>query len=81
MEEIIRRYNARILEITREYVILEKTGHQEETEALFNELEKYDISQFVRSGRVAVTKSPRELLSMYLEEQELRKSRSSQCQE
>lgn len=81
VEEIIRRYNARILEITREYVILEKTGHQEETEALFNELEKYDISQFVRSGRVAVTKSPRELLSMYLEEQELRKSRSNQCQE
>lgn len=80
VEEIIRRHNARILEITREYVILEKTGHQEETEALFSELENYDISQFVRSGRVAVTKSPRELLSIFLEEQELRKSRSNRCQ-
>ena len=72
MEKIIRRHNARILEITREYVIVEKTGHSDETEALFEELKKYDIRQFSRSGRVAVTKSAREYLSMYLEEQERR---------
>jgi len=72
VEEIIRRHNARILEITREYVIIEKTGHSDETESLFDELKKYDIRQFVRSGRVAVTKSPKEYLTMYLEEQEHR---------
>lgn len=72
VEKIIRRHNARILEITREYVIVEKTGHSDETEALFEELKKYDIRQFSRSGRVAVTKSAREYLSMYLEEQERR---------
>lgn len=52
VEEIIRRHNARILEITRDYVVIEKTGHIDETENLFQELKKYDILQFVRSGRV-----------------------------
>ncbi|MBD5267636.1 MAG: acetolactate synthase small subunit [Bacteroides sp.] len=74
VEEIIRNHNARILEITREYVVIEKTGHTEETEALFQELQKYDILQFVRSGRVAVTKDTKEHLSIYLTEQNMRKN-------
>ena len=75
VERIVRAHSARILEITREYVVLEKTGHSNETEALFEELRKYDIRQFVRSGRVAITKSTQEYLDMYLDEQERRKSR------
>ncbi len=73
VEEIIRRHNARILEITRDYVVIEKTGHIDETENLFQELKKYDILQFVRSGRVAVTKDAKEHLSIYLTEQNMRK--------
>ncbi len=69
LEKIIRRHNARILEITREYTVLEKSGHSDETEALFEELKNYDIRQFVRSGRVAITKSPNEYVTMFLEEQ------------
>ncbi len=34
VELIIRAHNARIAEITREYTVLEKTGHSDETEAL-----------------------------------------------
>lgn len=70
LEAIIRHHNARILEITPEYTVLEKTGHFNETEALFEELKRYDIRQFVRSGRAAVTKSPIEFVSNYLEQQE-----------
>lgn len=73
LELIIRKYNARILDITRSYVVIEKTGHNEETEALFLELKKYGIRQFVRSGRVAITKSTRELVSNFLQEQETRR--------
>ncbi len=69
LEKIIRRHNARILEITREYTVIEKSGHSDETEALFDELKHYDIRQFVRSGRVAITKSPNEYVTMFLEEQ------------
>ena len=56
--------------------MIEKTGHTEETEALFQELKKYDILQFVRSGRVAVTKDTKEHLSIYLTEQNMRKYNS-----
>lgn len=68
LEQIIRRHGARILELTRDYTVLEKTGHFYETESLFNELKRYGIVQFVRSGRVAVTKSPVELVNEYLEQ-------------
>lgn len=73
VEAVIRKHSAGILEITRDYVVLEKTGHDQEVEALFDDLRKYDIKQFVRSGRVAVTKSAQEYLTMYLEEQDDRK--------
>ncbi|MCH5230900.1 MAG: acetolactate synthase small subunit [Muribaculaceae bacterium] len=67
LEHIIRTHNARILEITQDFTVIEKTGHTDETEALFRELQKYDIRQFVRSGRVCVTKDPIEHVTVYLE--------------
>ena len=78
LEKIIRRYNARILEMDRTFTVIEMTGHSDETSALFNDLKKYGILQFVRSGRVAVTKTDEELLNMYLENQEKRLERIEQ---
>jgi acetolactate synthase, small subunit len=66
VEEIIRRHGARILDITPEFTVIEKTGHNDETEALFHELKRYDIRQFMRSGRVVVTKSAIEPIDSYL---------------
>lgn len=66
VEQLIRRFGARILEITPEYTVIEKTGHNDETDALFSELKRYDIKQFVRSGRVAITRSPIEHVDEYL---------------
>lgn len=66
LEDIIRSHNARILSITPEYTVLEKTGHVDETQSLFEQLKKYDIRQFVRSGRVCVTKDPVEHVTAYL---------------
>lgn len=75
LERIIREHNARILEITRDYAILEKTGHETETQALYELLVQYDIQQFIRSGRICVTKSPTEHFTRFLEEQEERRAR------
>lgn len=75
LEGIIRRHGARVLEITADYTIFEKTGHKVETEALFEELKAFGIRQFVRSGRVCVTKSPEELVDLFLQRQQLRKQR------
>ncbi len=66
IERLIRRHNARILDIEPEYIVIEKTGHKEETNALLRDLEKHGIYEFTRSGRVAVTK-PMEQLNAYLQ--------------
>ncbi|MEL7425801.1 MAG: acetolactate synthase small subunit, partial [Bacteroidota bacterium] len=63
----VRAHNARILVIEPEYVVVEKTGHAAETEALLEEFKAIgDIYGFVRSGRVAIVK-PMERLNRYLE--------------
>ena len=64
VETLIRKYNARILEMNEHCVVLEKNGHYDETQALFQELsDSIGVLQFIRSGRIAITKSPVERLS------------------
>ena len=64
VEPLIRKYNARILEINETCVVLEKTGHYQETQNLFKELsESIGVLQFTRSGRIAITKGKVERLS------------------
>jgi acetolactate synthase-1/3 small subunit len=70
IEKIIRNSGARILEITRDYVVIEKTGHTTETQQLFNDLSPFGVTQFIRSGRVAITRSPIERLSEFLRERD-----------
>jgi acetolactate synthase-1/3 small subunit len=65
VEHLVRLHNARILEIEPEYIVIEKTGHQEETEALLQELQSIGVYEFVRSGRVAIVR-PMERLNAYL---------------
>ncbi|MDF1696106.1 MAG: acetolactate synthase small subunit [Saprospiraceae bacterium] len=64
-ELLVRKHNARIISIEPEYIVIEKTGHHEETEALLNQLREKGIYEFVRSGRVAIVK-PMERLNNYL---------------
>lgn len=70
IENLIRKYNARILEITKEYTVIEKTGHKEETQEFFEELNQFRVMQFIRSGRIAITRSPLERLSEFLKERD-----------
>lgn len=59
LENIIRNNGARILAVEVNHIIIEKTGHKEETHALYKLLEPYGLLEFVRSGRVAISKSLR----------------------
>ena len=64
VEDLIRKYDARILEINEDCVVVEMNGHYEETQALFHELsDRIGVLQFIRSGRVAITRSRVERLS------------------
>ena len=70
VERLVRKAGARILEITREYTVIEKTGHKEETQELFEALNQFGVLQFIRSGRVAITRDPIERLSEFLMERD-----------
>ena len=70
IESLVRQYNARILEVTPDYTVIEKTGHKDETQALFEGLNQFGVLQFIRSGRVAITRSPIERLSEFLKDRD-----------
>ncbi len=63
VEKLVRKHNARILSVYKEFVVIEKTGPREETHELFAELQPFGILQFCRSGRIAITKHDKELTS------------------
>ncbi len=64
IEYLVRKYNIRILEVSKDCVVFLKAGHYAETQGLFEELaDTIGVLQFVRSGRIAITKSKVERLS------------------
>jgi len=58
-EHLVRNNGARILVIEEDFIIIEKTGHQHETKDLLEKLKPYGVMEFVRSGRIAISKSTR----------------------
>jgi acetolactate synthase I/III small subunit len=67
IDSIVRTSYARILEVSPEFLVIEKTGSREEINELLSKLEPYGVLQFAKSGRVAITKQVKELNS-YLKE-------------
>ena len=67
---LMRKHSARILTVEKEFVVIEKSGLESETQAVLDELRQYGIYEFVRSGRIAVAK-PMEQLNNYLKSVEL----------
>lgn len=70
IETLVRKHNARILEITKDYTVIEKTGHNDETQAFFEDLNQFEVMQFIRTGRIAITRSKVERLSNFLKERD-----------
>ncbi|HEU4553359.1 MAG TPA: acetolactate synthase small subunit [Chitinophaga sp.] len=56
IEQLIRDNNARILTITADYFVIEKTGHQQELTDMLKKLEPYGLIEYSKSGRVAIVK-------------------------
>ncbi|MDA3882875.1 MAG: acetolactate synthase small subunit [Bacteroidales bacterium] len=67
MGRFIRENNARILDMTPEYFVIEKTGTKVETQLLLEKLKPYNVLEFIRSGRVIITK-PMKPLVQYMKE-------------
>ena len=56
IQKIIKNSQANIVTVAPDYFVIEKTGWREETEKLYDSLEPYGLLQFVRSGRISVSK-------------------------
>jgi acetolactate synthase-1/3 small subunit len=56
IQNIIKNSNAQIVTVSPEFFVIEKSGKKEEIQSLYNELLPFGIMQFVRSGRISVSK-------------------------
>ena len=64
IQNIIKESDARIVTVNRDFFVLEKSGRRHEIEMLHRELSSFGIMQFVRSGRIAVTKDEMKITEM-----------------
>ena len=56
IQKIIKQSQANIVTVSPKFFVIELTGFREETEKLYNDLKPLGLLQFVRSGRISVTK-------------------------
>lgn len=56
IQHIINNSKSRVININKDFFVLEKSGAKEEIEELYHTLDKHGIMQFVRSGRIAITR-------------------------
>lgn len=64
IQNIIKESNAKIVTVNREFFVLEKSGRKNEVDVLYKKLSTFGIMQFVRSGRIAVTKNEMKITQM-----------------
>ncbi len=64
IQNIIKESYARIVTVNKEFFVLEKSGRRNEIESLRRDLNMFGIMQFVRSGRIAVTKDEMKITEM-----------------
>ena len=57
IQNIIKESHARIVTVNSDFFVIEKSGKRSEIELVHRELKPFGIMQFVRSGRIAVTKT------------------------
>ena len=59
IELLVRNNGARILVIEADHIVIEKTGHRKDVRALLEKLKPFGVLEYVRSGRIAISKSKR----------------------
>jgi len=67
IQDKLKFRRANIITITEHYFVIESSGSKDEIDKLYDRLKPYGLLQFVRSGRIAITR-PRMAISELLEE-------------
>ncbi len=67
----VRHHGAQIVEVNPTYTVVSKKGSTEDIVSLYHALDEYKcVLQYVRSGRIAITKSCTEYLDEFLSERQ-----------
>lgn len=67
IQNIIKKSNSNIVTVSRDFFVIEKSGRRPEIDELYEELAPFGIMQFVRSGRISVSKSKMDISSLLKE--------------
>ena len=59
IEELASRHHSEITYATKEYIVLQATGSEDDIDSLLVLLDGYGVLEFIRSGRIAILKEER----------------------
>ena len=67
IQNIIKDNNAQIVTVSRDFFVIAKSGRRNEIDQMHDQLKPYGIMQFVRSGRISVTKDEMKISALLKE--------------
>lgn len=67
IQNIIKESNAQIVTVARDFFVLAKSGRRNEIDEMYEQLKPFGIKQFVRSGRIAVSKAEMQISALLKE--------------
>ncbi len=67
IQNIIKDSNSQIVTVAREFFVLAKSGRRHEIDEMHEQLKPFGIMQFVRSGRISVSKDEMQISAMLKE--------------
>ncbi len=67
IQNIIKESNSEIVTVSRDFFVISKSGKNSEIKELYAKLKPFGIMQFVRSGRISVSKEKMEISTMLVD--------------
>ena len=64
IQNIIKESHSEIVTVSRDFFVISKSGKRQEINDLYNKLKPYGIMQFVRSGRISVSKEKMDVTTL-----------------
>jgi acetolactate synthase-1/3 small subunit len=64
IQNIIKESHSEMVTVSRDFFVISKTGRRSEIDELHAKLKPFGIMQFVRSGRISVSKEKMEITSL-----------------
>ncbi len=70
IQNIIKDSNSQIVTVARDFFVLAKSGRRNEIDEMYEKFKHFGIMQFVRSGRIAVSKEEMQISALLKEFQQ-----------